>query len=68
MEVWNLLKAFVREFEIANNCEFDNSAWERIKKLEKDINRIIDKREKETREMYESIEDKHSCDMQINKS
>lgn len=37
MTVWKLLKDYVHEFEIANECEFSDEAWQRIKQLERDI-------------------------------
>lgn len=52
MYIWRLLKAYVREFEIANHCQFDNGAWQRIKKLEADIQSYVSEGEDETRQLY----------------
>jgi hypothetical protein len=37
MTIWQLLKDYVHEFEIANQCEFSDGAWQRVKRLERDI-------------------------------
>jgi len=37
VDIWRLLKDYVREFEIANGCKFSDEAWQRIKQLEADI-------------------------------
>jgi len=37
MGVWKLLKEYVREFEIANDVMFSDGSWQRVKKLEADI-------------------------------
>ncbi len=37
VDYWKLLKNYVKDFEEANSSKFSNSAWDRIKHLEKDI-------------------------------
>lgn len=39
--IWKLLKDYVREFEIANNAEFGEEAWQRIKRLHEDILKAV---------------------------
>ena len=58
MEVWKLLKAYVREFEVANSCMFSNEAWQRIKQLERDINAIQFEAEDEKRRLYHDENEK----------
>lgn len=41
--VWGLLKEYVEEFEVANKCKFTDPAWDRIKQLEQDIYRVMEK-------------------------
>lgn len=59
--LWQLLKAYVRDFEIANQCEFSDEAWQRIKKLEADIEAEYGRRERELRDitMGYKTEDSH---------
>lgn len=49
--IWKLLKEYVREFEIANQCAFSDEAWQRIKKLEADIEAEYSRRERELRDI-----------------
>lgn len=53
--IWKLLKQFVRESEDANNVMFTDSAWQRVKKLEADIEAEIYRREQEIHEMYREL-------------
>lgn len=41
MNIWGLLKQYVRDTEIANNIQFSDEAWQRIKQLERDIQQYI---------------------------
>lgn len=53
MSVWDLLKQYVREFEVANNVMFSDGSWQRIKKLETDILAVNWTEVSETRELYQ---------------
>jgi hypothetical protein len=41
MHVWELIKRFMKETEQANNIKFEDSAWQRAKQLERDIQAYI---------------------------
>lgn len=53
MSVWRLLKEYVREFEIANDVIFSDGSWQRVKKLEADIEAEHSKELTETSTSYQ---------------
>lgn len=57
--IWKLLKDYVREFEIANDCKFEQTAWDRIKKLHQDILDCVDS-ETRSAEQHQKRETEHS--------
>jgi hypothetical protein len=41
ISIWGLLKSYVKECELANNEHYRDSAWQRIKRLETDLNKAM---------------------------
>lgn len=50
MNIWTLIRTFMQETEQANNIKFENSAWDRAKKLDQDIEAYIFMNYKERQE------------------
>jgi hypothetical protein len=54
MNIWDLLSAFLRDFERTNNVRFTNEAWERVRELDNDIQARHRDEMNELRNYYET--------------